>query len=378
LLIYELNVTDPVSDGNAHNSVIGKQMVLTAQFPSPQPQGPFQWTWSIGGVIVKDYQLFTGDQYVQPGQPPVPYSPPSPQTNNGSESTSFYWVAGVAPGGTPVPITVTALSNSGNEQSSATALYNVEAPQSVSISTLTNPPTVGKRYRREEPSRPFLSLGTQWRLPNSAGVYTTAAAAAPQDYGGDFSLTQTINFTTILTFQNGLIPPQITGTGGATDLDGCALLTTPPSGDGGGVNVSFGAGQPVNYQTIDAPADPLDDPPGQATATAENSFLTYFMFHPHVPGSAIWVPLGYYPWVYNAEAVLGGAQGDEWMLVNPVLNPNPIVGTVFSAEAPPSFPQWTSVFQPPSYCEIPPKPNIVRKPARAARTSLKTAGGATP
>ena len=135
LFIYEQGVTAPVSDGSPHPSVIGKQMVLTATFASPQPSGEIVWNWSIPGIVVGDYRLVRSDAYTNPGQSPIPYATPSPTTSTPSESTTFYWIAG----GAPMPVSVTATIDNGNQQSQATAIYNIEAPTGVSISAATKP-----------------------------------------------------------------------------------------------------------------------------------------------------------------------------------------------------------------------------------------------
>jgi hypothetical protein len=82
LSIYETGVTQPVSDGNTHNSVVGKQMILTASFASPQPAGPVQWNWNINGTIVRDYRVVQQDSLTKPGLAPIPWTAPSPQSAN--------------------------------------------------------------------------------------------------------------------------------------------------------------------------------------------------------------------------------------------------------------------------------------------------------
>ena len=162
-------------------------------------------------------------------------------------------------------------------------------------------------------------------------------------------------------------------------LDTCPLYVTYPNGKAGNArNLYVAPGQTVTtngangYQTVDAPADPLDE--NYALLSEEDSFLTYFMFYPQTmtvngtttkPQNSIWVPLGYFSWVFDAEA---RNQGGAWTLLSATSNPAQITGTVFSYGAPqstpPSFPEWTgTVFTDPANCQYPRNANVVTRSA---------------
>ena len=333
LQIMEQGVTQPVSDGNVHNSVIGKQMVITAALASPAPAGPYQWHWSIPGAVVLDYRLLGADSLTQPGAAPLPYQTPAVSSASSTESTTFYWVTGNQPEqAQTLLVTVTAADGTTVK---AAAFYNVEAPTITSYGADTQPVNVGT-YVDGGPDS--LNLGTQLSLPTSAGIFTTAKGFAPPDYGGLFSFTQTIDYTTFEYPHDTKKPPVVSGTNQATWIDGCTLYTTDTHGViNPRIDLFLPAGQPLDRQTVDAPTEGL--PADERQVTTSNSFVTYLMFHPSVP-SAIWVPLANFAWVFNGTAAED--EGNHWYRVSYSTNPAHIAGA-----ASPVFPTWTGAVAPP-------------------------------
>ena len=186
---------------------------------------------------------------------------------------------------------------------------------------------------------------------SSVGIYTTALATAPPDYGGYFEVTQTDNYWTE-TWTNLTQPGTITDTSNGNPYrDGCTISRVNPIDLSLGSYSTASSGGTVNYQTVDAPVDGLDSS-SYVQEQVQNAFVDYFMFFPNA-SNGIWVPIAHFMWTYNGTATY---QNSVWALTAaPSPNPATILASTFSASSPPQFPTWTQPRPISTACPGPPK-----------------------
>jgi hypothetical protein len=259
------NITNPPN--GTQSAVIGQKIVLCATYTLPSGVTATSESWSPGGTYVGGYS------------PTTTNSTPTTATLN-TDMTTFYWLT------TSSSQTVTfSLNLSGGATSTATAsaVFNIVGPTSVSVSI---PPTLGTAQINNSYSPPLLQFGSNV-IGNVFGIQFTASATEPSGYSPQFKWVQVITNDTVT----------------ETPTSGSNLTcysTTSPSGHSG----TFPA-LDTNYP-FDT-ANPTQDSPVWGLATnrteVQRTFQAtmYLMWNSGVP-NAIDVPLGSASWSFAVDA----------------------------------------------------------------------------
>jgi hypothetical protein len=258
-------------------------------------------SWTIPGIVVKDYQDNNTTATV------------TPANNTTTPTIKFYWVDGAE--GRAVSVSCTC-ANAGTKTASVT--YNVRAPTLEKFDSQTD--AVGF----DDAASPSQ---IQFGMGNNAGITWDWTVTVPAGVDGWIKDVQTI---VTRRRQSGkiwtvpgtkVVPPN-------PQLDVVNPYTQPPVFRiEFPVKVTAGKSYSDNV-TMDQPSLPLL---GSSTA-AEDSFSYYLMYKPDTP-NAIWVPIAKAEWYWKGQAVLIGA---TWTLAVRDAPSNP------SGDETTRFPEYTS------------------------------------
>jgi hypothetical protein len=329
-----------VSDGATHNSAIGLQMNLSAKKSHGGTPTNVQWT-SYGGPAITSQTLTSQQaQDVTPG--------PSPNPN---DTAIFYYTVG---GSAVIRVSATV----GTTPMNALALYNVEAPSSMSMHAQFNTPDV---YISSN-GKPWLRLGHASPLPlgpSIAGITSTYYAVSPPDFGGWYAGNRTV-YTSPLSTPPNVTPYPSTPPGISYD-DFCWIYNVdaylnddPPP--------YFDQGQSVTYgPTYDAPGYNLGLDQRLKGLSVNDQFTDSFLFRPAGNNNNnVWVTIGQLKWSWGGNVSQSGLAG-QWTITPGTSFVSPGPGTQSSW-----LPYWPNYFQEPYACPSPnpTPPSLARKTLR--------------
>jgi len=301
LLIYDNILKEFVSYGNTMpNTVVGMQQSLTAETSNGQPISSPSWVYINSPWVVGQTFTDAAASYTTPA-PGVPSANP----------VKFYWISA----NTQAVVEVTALSSG----ASAMAVYNVEAPTSVSMTaTFATPSIIG-------PANGW-AITLSATPPALTGITSNYSASAPPDYAGYYAENQVIAVNALPSPSGIYVGPTSNPSGTYYD-DACAFWYTGLSAQGINEFVGpmlFSKGSSVTYPpTWDSPQQPIGQA-GLKSLQLDDEFVDSFIFRPASTGSGeIWVVLGQLAWQFGGTAVLNQTNG-TWSLASSIIpSPNP-------------------------------------------------------
>jgi len=270
--------------GDTQNVVVGQQIVLTEDVPSPQNQQIQSRSWTVtSGIAVGGYPTAPSISITSGSVSLTPIS----STCSASPSCTLYWVAP----GTSLTVTYAYTLTNGQTSPTVSATFNVQGPSAVSLTT----PTISAVSIGLSP----LEMG-MFVPPETSGIEFNATLQQPQGANGNIVFVQTLNSYDYQYSTSGTCPLQSYG----------------PGFDGGYPTDESAVGA-TSYSTNDSPGVPLYS--NATGVTASFSATTYLMWQPSLTSSpVIPVPLGYINWQWSGSAV---QNGEVWSFKQPPGSP---------------------------------------------------------
>jgi hypothetical protein len=282
-------------------------------------------SWSqSGGTIVGGYT--PTPQSFQSGQPIQIPNSSQPCQHLDQSCLTFYWVTPSSPGA-PWQVSYSYIYNNQTSQT-VTASFNVNGPTGVQVTGPTGVPDV-YQSATYGPSMGFVAL-------LNYSIQLTAKATNPSGaQGGSFLWVQLVGPINITTREGGIYA----GTGVVACVPSSFATDPSPELDN---TYPYASGPTM----ADAPAAQGLGPMYVGDVAGEEkyaeSFLTYLMWNPNLPGS-IPVPLGSVGWQWACDAVntLTPAAYNNTPWIRVCATPQTKGSAQFSPG--PSWPQWQNV-----------------------------------
>ena len=283
--------------GDTQNVVVGQQIVLTEDVPSPQNQQIQSRSWTVtSGTAVAGFSGSVNSGTVA-----------TLQRNSNTSSYTLYWTSS----GDPLTVTYNYTLTNGQTSPSVTATFNVTGPSGVAVAPVGQEFFVGN-------NPPAMNWGIQFN----------ATASPPSGYPGNFSWIQIIQSVVDTSIYS----------------DGSPVVCTGGPG--------FDAGETPTYpyatglSAEDGPSDPLTVPPelNQTEEQSSASMQMYLMWNPGIgsgSSASIPVPLGSIPWNTAGDVVWTSAT-QAWQKKAGASNATTNGTFVPSA----TYPTWTSPVTP--------------------------------
>jgi hypothetical protein len=303
------NGEDVVGDPQG-NIVVGQQIALTEDVPSPQNQYIKSRSWNVtSGTAIGGYPTAPAMSTTSGSVSLTPLS----STCSSSSTCTLYWVSP----GNSLTVDYSYTLTNGQTSPSVSATFNVQGPSTPNLTTPTISPVTVSLVNN------LLYMG-MFSPPATPGIVFDAQVQQPEAAQGEIVFVQYLNQYNYQYTTSGSCPLQSYGPGFDTgypyDLSSVGALT---------------------YSTNDTPGIPLYTNASEATASFNAT--TYLMWQPNLPSSSVIpVPLGSITWQWSGDAVQNGG---TWSL-NPTASPTASAFTP-SANYPPNGSIITIAQQPP-------------------------------
>jgi hypothetical protein len=303
LEIYDNFGKSVVSNGNVYIKAIGLEMSLTARTTKEHQPVPATWTYWVDSNRVAGQTFSTENAYdTLPTQYPTP-----------SANTGYYWYTGTS---SAYPAIVAAQATVDGQQTTALALFYVQAPTLYSMNaTLTSPDIV--QFHGTD-----FALGQPGVFGTGAGITSVYNIISPTYYGGWYAENQLI-----VSNPSPTPPGNFWATTPPNTMwdDGCWIENYGSSGQN--APAPYGSpGAEMQYgPTYDAPNFEVSNLPITGLSLNEpfQDSLLYFPQPLTSSDSSIWVTIGQLPWSWGGNVTLpaGGATG--WKITTSFASPGP-------------------------------------------------------
>jgi len=297
--------------GTTQNVVVGQQIVLSEDVPSPQNQNIASRSWNVtSGTAVGGYQASTSGGAV------------SALPTSNAPSYTLYWVYP----GSSLTVTYNYTLTNGQTSPTVTATFNVTGPSSVIAYVCggilpANGCTANGPLGAVGVEQAGTGAALEFGVGNVNGIiFTVSAASSPL---GVFSFIQLINSVNTTYYQTGGI--------------------TCPDNVGAGLDKSLPYGYAIPPSSSNNPPTTTDDSPGVPLFSDDTEVKTtlsatmYVMWTSTTATNPIQVPIGTVSWGYSGDAIQNLSTG-VWSL-----NPNGTnAGNAGQFMQGPTYPQWSA------------------------------------